>query len=227
MKKAYTVLLIAVLICIAGTAVFLIMSPDRVPVHYNFKGEIDRIGSKYENIIVPVIAAGIGIFFGFQAKQSTGKGMESNAKIMVYAGILTVLLLTVIGFYLMWKALKYAPGDERAVSPDMLNKLTSIGLGILLILLGNIMPKSTLNSAVGIRTKWSRANDTVWQKSQRFGGIASVVAGFVQIILSIFVPGMWNILVMTVIITVLAVICTVASYHFYREDTNRKNEEGA
>ena len=218
MKKASVFLLIAVLICIAGTAVFLILSPAEVPVHYNFKGETDRIGSKYENIILPAIAAGIGVFFGFQAKQSIRKGMESNAKIMVWSGAVTVLLLTVIGFYLMWKALKYAPGERITVSPDVLNRFISAGIGILLIVIGNIIPKSTRNSAVGIRTKWSRANDAVWQKSQRFGGIATVIGGFVQVVLSLFVPGVWNILVMTVIIAVLAAVCTAASFRFYKED---------
>lgn len=29
--------------------------PDQVPAHFNFKGEVDRYGSKYELIILPVI----------------------------------------------------------------------------------------------------------------------------------------------------------------------------
>lgn len=51
MKKLYSVLYAVLLICVLGTVIFLILSPDRIPVHYNFAGEVDRIGSKYENLI--------------------------------------------------------------------------------------------------------------------------------------------------------------------------------
>ncbi len=224
MKKAKIILLISVLVCIAGTAVFIIISPARVPVHYNFSGEVDRVGSKYENIIVPVVAAGIGVFFAVSSENSLKKGLESNAKIVLYSGIVTVLFLTAIGFYLMWKALSYIPGEERAVTPGAVNKLTSIGIGILLIALGNIMPKARRNSLVGIRTKWSLANDTVWQKSQRFGGIVSVAGGFLQVVLSLFVPGMWNILVMTVVIAVIVILSVAASRKYYREYTEGEKE---
>ena len=224
MKKAKIILLISVLVCIAGTAVFIIISPARVPVHYNFSGEVDRVGSKYENIIVPVVATGIGVFFAVSSENSLKKGLVSNAKIVLYSGIVTVLFLTAIGFYLMWKALSYIPGEERAVTPGVINKLTSIGIGILLIALGNIMPKARRNSLVGIRTTWSLANDTVWQKSQRFGGIVSVAGGFLQVVLSLFVPGMWNILVMTVVIAVIAILSVVASRKYYREYTEGEKE---
>ena len=224
MKKLNIILFILVIICVAGTAVFLIMSPDRVPVHYDFSGKVDRIGSKYENIIVPVIAAGMGVFFSAMSKQSVKKGDESNARVMLFAGIFSVILLTVIGFYLMAKAVKYNAGEGLTVSYGAVNKLTGIGIGLLLILIGNIMPKSTRNHAVGVRTKWSLANDSVWQKSQHFGGIVTVIGGLAQVILSLFVPSLWNILVMTVIITVIAVICTVASYRFYCEDRDKEKE---
>ena len=221
MKKLNIILTIMVIVCFAGTAVFLILSPDRVPVHYNFAGEADRIGSKFEIIIVPAVAAAMGVFFSFEAKQSIKKEMDSNAKIMLISGIFSVALLSIIGFYLMIKSAGYVPGEENKVSPDMLNKLVSAGIGILLIIMGNIIPKARRNSAVGIRTKWSMANDDVWRKSQRFGGFVTVTGGLLQVILSIFVPGMWNIAVMTLIITAVAVICAAASYRFYRGDKEK------
>ena len=36
------------------TAVALKFMPDTVPLHYNFAGEIDRWGSKYEHLLMPV-----------------------------------------------------------------------------------------------------------------------------------------------------------------------------
>lgn len=37
------------------TAIALQFMPDSVPMHYNISGEIDRWGSKYENLIFPVM----------------------------------------------------------------------------------------------------------------------------------------------------------------------------
>ena len=67
------------------------------------------------------------------------------------------------------------------------------------------------------------ANDTVWQKSQRFGDIASVISGLVMIILALFVPGMWNTLLMTVIIIIWLILCIVASHRYYLEQNKKDN----
>ena len=51
MKKLYALCYGVILLCIVGTAILLIFTPDTIPVHYNFAGEVDRFGSKYENLI--------------------------------------------------------------------------------------------------------------------------------------------------------------------------------
>ena len=108
-------------------------------------------------------------------------------------------------------------GVDLAISIDIM-KFTGIAIGVLLIVLGNIMHKVRRNSLFGLRTKWSMANDSIWQRSQRFGGIASVLCGLAMIIISVFVPGVWNLLVMTVVIIVYLVLCIIASYRYYKSD---------
>ncbi len=70
---------------------------------------------------------------------------------------------------------------------------------------------------MGIRTKWSLAHDTVWQKSQRFGGITAVAGGLCMIVLSPFVPGMWNLAVLLAAVLALAVLSSYMSYRYYQE----------
>ena len=88
----------------------------------------------------------------------------------------------------------------------------------MLVILGNMMPKAGKNSLLGLRTKWSMANDSVWQKSQRFGGIVLVISGFLMIILSLFIQGLWNMLMMLIVLTAALLLCTVASYRYYLAD---------
>ena len=221
MKKLYSALYAVLLICVIGTVVFLILSPDRIPVHYNFAGEVDRIGSKYENLIWPGFAVGMGVFFLLMARIPRKKGEKTNEKVLMIAGVCTLIFFTLLGFYFMQKALRYDPQAAPQVSFDDLNRFVSVGIGALLVVLGNIMPKMRRNALFGLRTKWSMANDNIWQKSQRFGGITSVIAGFTMIILALLIPGIWNVLVMTIVIVVWLILCIVASHRFYLEDQDR------
>lgn len=215
MRKLHSILLITLLVCVVGAVVFLILSPDRIPVHFNFSGEMDRIGSKYEFLVFPAIEIGIGLFFLLISKIEQKKGENSNERVVMLVGIGVTILLMLIGFYFMVKAIRYDPETSMKLDYDDTNKLIGVGIGALLVVLGNIMPKARRNSMFGIRTSWSMYNDSVWQKSQRFGGIASVIGGFGLIILSLVLPGSWNTFVMLAIVTILAIFCAGASYHFY------------
>lgn len=221
MKKLYSALYAVLLICVIGTVIFLILSPDRIPVHYNFAGEVDRIGSKYENLIWPGFAIGMGVFFLLMARIPRKKGEKTNEKVLMIAGVCTLVFFTLLGFYFMLKALRYDPQAASQVSYDDVNRFVSIGIGALLVVLGNIMPKMRRNAMFGLRTKWSMANDNVWQKSQRFGGIASVIAGFIMIILALFVPGIWNVVMMTIVIVIWLILCIVASHRYYLADQEK------
>lgn len=223
MKKLYSALYAVLLICVIGTVIFLILSPDRIPVHYNFAGEVDRIGSKYENLIWPGFAIGMGVFFLLMARIQRKKGEKTNEKVLMIAGVCTLVFFTLLGFYFMLKALRYDPQAASQVSYDDVNRFVSIGIGALLVVLGNIMPKMRRNAMFGLRTKWSMANDNVWQESQRFGGITSVIAGFIMIILALFVPGIWNVVMMTIVIVIWLILCIVASHRYYLEDQDKKD----
>ncbi len=217
LKKLYSICYLVILLSIIGTAIILVFSPDMIPAHYNFAGEVDRFGSKYENLIWPLFTILMGVFFVLYAKQQRKKGESTNEKILLYAGVCTLVFITVLGFYFMLKAMRYDASASSTVGIDIL-KFVGIAIGILLVVLGNIMPKMRRNALFGLRTKWSMSNDRVWQKSQRFGGFAAVICGIALIILSIFVPGVWNIFVMTVVIIIWLVLSVVASYRYYCED---------
>ena len=77
MKKLYFILFAVLLLCIVGTGIFIILSPDQIPMHYNTAGEVDRIGSKYENLILPVMNLGMGAFFLLMAKGPRKGGKEA------------------------------------------------------------------------------------------------------------------------------------------------------
>ena len=224
MKKLKVILFAAILVCILGTAVFLILAPDRIPVHYNFAGEVDRIGSKYENLVFPLFSVGFGVFFLLFARNYEKKNDASSAKALLLTGVCTLLFFTLLSFYFMWKDLTYDPQTAPHVSPGDVNRFVSIGVGAMLILIGNFLPKVRRNSLIGLRTRWSMENDAVWQKSQRFGGFASVAAGLCMIVLSVFIPGLWNLLMMVVVIVIWTIVCSAASRRYYLADKQEREQ---
>ena len=63
MKAAKRIMWITAFVSLVGTAAVLPMMPDRVPMHYNAAWEIDRWGSRYENLLLPVMTVGMALFF--------------------------------------------------------------------------------------------------------------------------------------------------------------------
>lgn len=213
MKKLYAVMMTLVAVSAVGSAVLMVLMPNTVPAHYNFAGEIDRWGSKYENLIFPAITVLVGAAVAFIAKK-TEKAVPK--RVLLWTGVCSILLLNVVGFYFMLRDLSAVPEMSTNVADNAV-KLMSIGVGIMLVILGNLMPKVKRNGLFGLRTSWSMENDEIWNKSQRFGGKAAVVCGFATVFASIFVPAGWCIVLLIVFTAAFAVVSVAASHKYYNE----------
>lgn len=160
--------------------------PDQIPAHYGISGEVDRWGSKYETLIFP----GVTIIFGiimliitkYASKQE--KGGNNNQKIGIITGILLLLLLNIMTFYFLYT--DFNKVENLASVPIDPSQLIFISLGVIIMILGNIMPKVKMNSMIGLRTTWSMKNEITWKKSQRFGGISFIIIGILIIITNLF-----------------------------------------
>ena len=62
------------------------------------------------------------------------------------------------------------------------------GLGVLLVLIGNLLPLARSNFIFGIRTPWTLSSEQVWTRSHRVGGYSMVAAGVLTIVAA-FVGG--------------------------------------
>jgi uncharacterized membrane protein len=56
-------------------------------------------------------------------------------------------------------------------------RLVPVAVGVLLVLMGNVMPRLRPNWFMGIRTPWTLSSDEVWRRTHRLGGACLVVAG--------------------------------------------------
>lgn len=185
-KVLYVILMFLPLAVSLGSLLFL---PDQIPAHYGWDGLVTRWGSKYETLIFPCVTilfgllmAGITKWVGKQEKEG-----ENNAKVCLLAGLACLVLYNAMTFYFLY--LDFTATTDLGAVPGDLNGIIFGILGAGLILIGNVMPKLRMNSAIGLRTRWSMKNEVVWKKCQRFGGIAAMITGAAMIAAAVFLKG--------------------------------------
>lgn len=99
MKKLYALCHGITIFGIISTAILLMFMPDTIPAHYNFAGEVDRFGSKYENLLFLPVLVFIWAFFILIARYLHKKGEATNEKVVLYTAICSLLLCCGMSIY--------------------------------------------------------------------------------------------------------------------------------
>ena len=186
--------------------------PDEVPVHFNLNNQVDRWGSKYELLILPFVIIFLGIILLLVANHldKKEKNGSNNYNILITVGICLLVVFNILTYVTLYFA--FAGLQDSSTAPIDVISLTTLLLGFMMIVIGNIIPKAKMNSMLGLRTKWSMSSEDAWRKSQRFGGYTAIISGVLIIVESLIFSEMTTIIVMLVIIGVMVIADTVYSY---------------
>lgn len=194
--------------------------PEQIPAHYGFDNQVTRWGSKYEALLYPITTIFMGYFLLTMAKwvakrEESGK---NNEKILIIAGILILILFNAMNLYALYTDFNKVE-NLSSVSLNIYQLLFGM-LGVVMIVIGNIMPKLRINSIIGLRTKWSRKDEITWKRSQRFGGISFIIGGIVISIICFSIKGISCFLYVMGTIIILLAIDTFYTYKIAK--TKRK-----
>ena len=207
------------------TAVALKFMPDTVPLHYNFAGEIDRWGSKYEHFMMPVLLIVFVILMQvityFQEKKIEDEptpreqaSRRNNIKVVRIVTIVFEIFWLILICWMLWTSKENA-NIETAQTTTNIVQFIWIALGILLVVIGNILPKSRMNSVIGVRTTWSMYNEETWSKSNRFGGIVLMVTGVAMVIASLILKESTLILANIGLMVLSSIVILVYTYRAF------------
>lgn len=180
-KKLFYVLMFLPLVASLIALQFL---PDVIPAHYNIQNMVDRWGSKYEILILPVITIEFGFFslaMGKVAQKQEPLG-NNNEKSNLFIGNCVLLIFNMLSGFMIYSSLHQLEKLEFASLTFI--QIAFIIIGIFLIVISNIMPKVKRNSILGFRTKQTMKNDEIWKKCQRCSGITGVIAGCIIVVIS-------------------------------------------
>jgi uncharacterized membrane protein len=168
-----------------ATAAFYPSLPERVPMHWNFRGEIDNWGPRSTTSILPATMIGLLGLFALLPKISPRPFDLDSRSWSAYLFVMVVLigLFGYIHALVLW----------AAVSPRKVDVARPLVAGAMLVLalMGNVLGKIKRNLYMGVRTPWTIANERVWADTHRLAAWWFVGAGLTGFILALTPLPIW------------------------------------
>ena len=187
--------------------------PDKVPTHFDIKGQPDDYSGKtFALLLMPVMNI-IIYFILFIVPRIDPRKKNYAAFGSSYQNIRMLIHLFFVGMFI------FITQTTSGGQPLKLNAFLS-GLLLFFALLGNYMRTVRSNFFVGIRTPWTLSNDIVWRKTHELGGKIWFYSGIVLAIIIFFLPQTAAVIVMFCGIFLMVIIPVVYSYVEYRKITS-------
>ena len=188
-------------------------APDRLPVHWNIAGHVDRYGGKFEGLLLmPLIALGAYLLLLLLPRIDPNRA--NYAKFAVpYAAVrlAAICLLAVVEACIALVGFGY---------PVNVGRIVPFGVGLLFCVIGNLMPKFQRNWFVGVRTPWTLSSRASWHKTHRLAGRLFIVSGIALCALA-FIQTPWMLALVVGMFVVILVWVTAYSYVIWRHDPER------
>ena len=148
--------------------VFWNQLPEEIPTHFNLLGQADGYNHKMSAIFgLPTLMLLMHWLLLFiMIKDPKSSNISSKIQLLIYWTIPFVSCLLMISIF----------GEFLGYSM-MSGLLAQICMGVVMIVIGNYLPKTHRNYIIGIRLPWTLENDENWRKTHRLAGKIWVLGG--------------------------------------------------
>ncbi len=205
------VILLAVVACSLAAYSRL---PEQMPIHWNARGEVDGYGSRFWGAFgLPLVVLAIwGLLRAIPYIDPRRANIEKFRDTYENLIIAAVSVPALIHLAMLGSALGL---------PIAMGRVVPLVVGLLLIFLGNLLPRFRSNWFIGIRTPWTLSSDAVWARTHRFGGYCMVIVGALLMIAGVAKSDIWaQVAVIGGAGMALAVV--LYSYLTWRTENHRK-----
>lgn len=208
MKLAFRICLGLTALQFAAVAATYRALPALIPVHWGVSGQVDGYGGKLMIFLAPALSLFMTIFMSvLPVIDPKGENITRSGKsfpvLMVAMNIIMLVLLAAM----LSASFGYGAQATNAIMASV---------GVMLMLLGNYMPKIKHNYTFGIKLPWTLANETVWAKTHRFGGVVFFAAGLL-FVAGIFLPSPLNFIAPMSVLLGGTLVVAVYSYLVYKK----------
>ena len=199
---------ITTLLCLVPMALGLALYaclPEQLPTHWDWQGNVNGYMSK------PAVVLGLPLFFAamnglmhFSLRADPKRAnIIGNIRVLI-RWTMPVLSLIILPYTYLW-----ALGWQQIP----MEKLIPVLVGLLIMGLGNYLPKCRQNYTSGIKLPWTLYDEDNWNRTHRMAGRLWMVGG-----LGIMVSAFWggSTLLLAVILAI-TLIPGIYSYCLYRK----------
>jgi uncharacterized membrane protein len=206
--KLFYIILTLIFISVIATLFVYQFLPQTIPTHWNIKGEVDDYGTRSTVFITMLLPLVFLIMFDvlpkIDPKRENYKKHSKAYKAIQYSAIVFFILIH-------WITILVSLGFEVNI-----NLIIPALIGVLFVIMGNYMTQIRHNYFVGIRLPWTLANEFVWKKTHRLGGILFTILGL-STILSSFISSYLTFYVLIIGAFGSIIITSVYSYIIYNK----------
>lgn len=209
MKHEKKRLILTTVICLLPIMAGLVLYsrlPERVPTHFDFSGTPDGWSSRPFAVFgLPCLLAALNVFLYACLNRDPKRANMSSALKTVSQWSLPVLSVLCYGLTLT-AALGY---------PSRIEIVVPLLTGILLLVIGNYLPKTKQSYTMGIRLPWTLQSEENWNRTHRLSGFLWVAAGAAFILLSLL--RLWNIWLLGALLLALIFVPIGYSYFLHKK----------
>lgn len=188
--------------------------PEKVPTHWNYKGQIDHWGDKYSLVgllfMLPVFMYVIMLII---PKIDPKKRISLMGGKFYQLKFILVLFMSLLALFIL-----YVSKNQSFSSPNMIYAI----IGILFTVLGNYFKVIQPNYFIGIRTPWTLENTEVWKITHVFASKLWFVGGLIILIGALAFPSEFSIVFISLIV-ILAIVPIAYSYLKFKEMEKRNS----
>lgn len=202
-------LIITTVVCILPVIMSLMVFdrlPDQIPVHWNFKGEVDNYASKeFGAFGLPFLMAFINFIVHV--------GLNNDPKKANYSVVLkqfSFWLIPVMTLFLVPVTLLISMGYDIKI-----NIIVPVFVGIIIIICGNYLPKCKQNYTMGIKLPWTLNSEENWNKTHHLAGFIWTIGG-ILLVLTTFL-NVNSLPLLLIIIFSLVMVPAIYSYMLYKK----------
>ncbi len=185
--------------------------PEKVPMHWNGAGEIDRYGDKKELVAMLFMLVGISYFVFLIIPYADPKQKLQNMgnKLNIIRMILAIFMST-LAVYILYNT------QQKSSNPGFVFAI----IGLLFAFLGNYFKTIKPNYFIGIKTPWTLENEEVWKKTHLMGGKLWFVGGLLMA-LTFVLPNEFQFYTFMGIVAIITIIPIVYSYLEFKKIKNQ------
>ncbi len=197
---------------VIGIAVYSKM-PDLMPVHFNVEGAADSYASKEFALFgIPIMMAGLELLCVF-AMKTDPKRSNYSEKLLT----LCFWIVPVLSIILCLMMVGTSCGMDMKVEV-----FVPVFIGIMLIVIGNYLPKVKQNYTMGIKIPWTLDSEENWRKTHRLGGFAFVASGAWMIASAVLGVQGW---LSIAPVFIAAVVPAIYSWLLYAKEKDSREKE--